>query len=146
MPKNDEFLMRFFLDCQKSMRTRMQTEYKLLRMFIVLNPVIITAVLGISNLPVDKRTFLWIAFSLAAFLTVLTISITVKIIAEHKIYEKIGGYVVNIWKYFGLFEKGVYLANDASSSYNKSHLLIINLFFATQSSQDHLLILLINVQ
>jgi len=45
MPADKKFLMKFFLDCQESMRTRMQIEYKLLRMFIILNPVIIAALL-----------------------------------------------------------------------------------------------------
>jgi hypothetical protein len=108
--KSDDFLMRFSSDCQKAMRTRMQTEYKLLRMFIILNTVIITAVLGINNLVEDRGTFMWIAFSMAAFLTVLTLLITAKIAAEHKIYGKIGGYVVNTWEYFGLFKEGAYIA------------------------------------
>ena len=108
--KSDDFLIRFSSDCQKAMRARMQTEYKLLRMFIILNPVIITAVLGIYNLVGDRRTFIGIACSMAFFLTALTLLITRKIVAEHKIYEKIGGYVVNTWEYFGLFKEGAYIA------------------------------------
>ena len=124
IPKSDDFLIRFSSDCQKAMRTRMQTEYKLLRMFIILNPVIITAVLGINNLVGDRRTFIWIAFSMAAFLTVLTMLITLKIVAEHKIYEKIGGYVVNTWEYFDLFKDGAYIAgktilDEDAKSYGK---------------------------
>jgi hypothetical protein len=112
MPQDDIFLRTFFIDCQKAMRKRMETEYRLLNMFIILYPAIITAVFGIKRLLENEGIFLELTISMAAFLTVLAISLTVKIKAEHKIYEDIGHYVVKIWEYFCLFEKGAYIQND----------------------------------
>jgi hypothetical protein len=81
-------------------------------MFIILNPIIITAIRGINELVSDKWIFLSLTFSMATFLTVLTILIISKIKAEHEIYEKIRQQVVKIWEYFKLFEKGVYIEDD----------------------------------
>ena len=113
MVKDDEFLKEFFADCQNAMRWRSETEWKLLNLFIVLHPVIVGAMLGVGDLVDDKTISFALALSMAAFLTVLTILLTVKIRAEHRIYEEIGQQVVRIWWYFGLFDKGAYLEDEA---------------------------------
>ena len=112
MPKDNEFLREFFVDCQNAMRWRSEIEYKLLNMVIILNPIIVTAILGINEIVSDEKIFLVLTFSMAIFLTVLTILLTLKIKAEHKTYEVIGQQVVKIWKYFKLFEKGAYIDDD----------------------------------
>ena len=146
MPKDDEFLKEFFVDCQNAMRHRSETEYKLLNMFIILDPIIITAILGIKELVSDKCIFLGLTFSMAIFLTVLTILITSKIKAEHRIYEKIGQQVVKIWEYFKLFEKGAYIGDDIildeeAKSYGKGrgHLKTLHILWGITIMTDIIL-------
>ena len=112
MPKIDDFLKEYYLDTQITMRSRSETEYRLLNMFIVVNPIIITAIFALSELVDDKVLFLALTLSVATLLAMLTILLTLKIKAEHEIYVQLGQHVVKVWKYFGLFEKGVYI-NDA---------------------------------
>jgi len=72
MPKDDEFLREYFVDCQKEMRWRREPEYRLLRTAVVLYPVLVTAVVGINELVQDKRIFSTLAVAMAVLLTTLT--------------------------------------------------------------------------
>ncbi|KYK35825.1 MAG: hypothetical protein AYK18_12720 [Theionarchaea archaeon DG-70] len=113
MPKDDKFLREFFVECEKAMQWRSETETKLLNIFMILNPIIVTAILGINELVSDKRIFLCLTLLMAAFLILITMLLTSIIKAEHKAYEVIGKQVIKIWEYFKLFEKGAYIDNDA---------------------------------
>ncbi len=112
MPGNDDFLKEFFADCQKGMRHRVESEYKLLQMFIIIDLAIITAVSSINELVSDKEMLLLLTYSIVTFLTTITLLFTWKIIAGHKVYEQIGQQVVRVWKHFGLFKKGAYITGD----------------------------------
>jgi len=111
MPQDNDFLKTFFVDCQNAMRWRSETEYKLLNMFIVQDSIIITAIVGINQLAIDKTLFFWYTIAVALYLFVLTIFITRKINAEHDVYTDIGKQVQKIWEYFELFERGSYITN-----------------------------------
>ena len=148
MPKDDMFLRDFFVDCQNAMRHRSETEYKLLKMFIILNPIIITAILGINELVSDKGTFLGLTLSMAIFLAVLTKLISSKVKAEHKIYENIGQQVVKIWEYFKLFDSGAYIINDSildnnARSYGKGrgHFKTLHILWAMTIMTDTILVI-----
>jgi uncharacterized membrane protein len=113
MAKDDEFLKEFFVDCQNGMRWHSETEWKLLNLFMILHPVIVGATLGMTELTSNRMLFLALAISMAVFLTVLTILLTVRVVDAHKYYETLGRVVVKIWEYFGLFEEGAYLEGKA---------------------------------
>lgn len=147
MVKDDEFLKEFFADCQNAMRWRSETEWRLLNLFMVLYPIIAGAVLGISELVHDKTLFLVLALSMTAFLTVLTIFLTAKVKAEHRVYEALGQQVVKIWQYFGLFEKGAYIEGEVileekARGYGKGkgHLRTLNILWAMTVMTDAILI------
>ena len=127
MPKNDQFLIQHFIECQNTMRHRVDTELKHLKTFLILNPIIITATVGTKEFVSDKIIFLIFSFSMALFLTALATFLTIQIIAGHEKYETIGQEVVKIWEYFGLFEKGAYIEND--SIILKKHLFNLSFEF-----------------
>jgi uncharacterized protein YqgQ len=113
MSKDDRFLTEFFVECQKAMQWRSETETKLLNIFMILNPIIITAILGMNELVSDKRIFLSLTLVMAVFLTLIAMVFTSIIEAEHTAYEMIGKQVIKIWEYFKLFEKGAYIDCEA---------------------------------
>ncbi len=113
MAQDDDFLKVVFSECLNSMRFRSGTEYKLLHMSVIIAPIIITATIGINELIIDKGIFFIFTLWMVFFLITLTLLFTMKIIAEHVTYEKIGKQVKKIWTYFELFKKGSYLTNEA---------------------------------
>lgn len=106
--KDDDALKQFVGDSLRAMRWRSETEYRLLGLLAVLCPAMITAMFGIAKLGGDRLLDVAFPISLAFFLIFLTISFSVKILAEHKVYEALGQQVVKAWEYFGLFEAGTY--------------------------------------
>ncbi len=133
MVKSDDFLKIVYKKHQDKMRWHSEIEYRLLKMFIIINPVIITAIIGINQYIPDKSTYFVLVCSMVSFLAVLTIFITIKIYYEHKTYEGVGQDVVRIWEYFELFEKGSYLTcnqilTDKAKEYGKGGGYIKTLF------------------
>ncbi len=114
MPKNVDFLKKLHEISENKMRWHSDIEYRLLKMFIIINPAIITAIFGIYKLIEngDTNNFQILTNSIAVFLIILTLTITIKIYAEHRTYHNIGQQIVRIWEYFDLFKNGVYLRND----------------------------------
>lgn len=109
METKDEFLIKVYELHQNKMRWHSEVEYRFLKMFIVITPVIITAIIGINEYITNKTTFFAMTFTMAIFLIFLTKIIDEKIKHEHKSYEAIGQDIVRIWEYFKLFEEGSYL-------------------------------------
>lgn len=95
------------------MQWHSDVEYRLLKMFIVINPVIITAIIGVNEYINNKNTYFALTCSMAVFLIILTIFIDIKIRHEHVSYKAVGQDVVKIWEYFELFDIGAYLPNDS---------------------------------
>jgi len=107
-----EFLKNVYHESVVKMKWHSDIEYKLLNMYLVVYPVIATVLLAIYELVKDKTTYLSITISLSIILTIFTILIHLKILREHKTYEKIGQQVVKIWKYFDLFQIGAYIPGE----------------------------------
>jgi hypothetical protein len=65
------------------------------------------------NSNVDKSAFRFTVVVLALLILAVSYFVISRIDHEHKAYAKLGKQVRMIWKYFGLFESGVYLPNQA---------------------------------
>ena len=148
MPKDQEFLRVLFSENQSSMRFRSSTEYKLLQAFMVVVPVTIAAVVGLNDVVTNEALYIVMTGSLALLLTAFTIVITMKINAEHKIYEEIGAQNVRIWEYFELFDKGVYLEDksildEGARRYGtgQGHKKTINILWVVTILVDFILVL-----
>lgn len=116
--KDDEFLKVILVECEKKLRWHSDIEYRLLNMFIVISPVIITAVIGIKQFIGDSDQYFYLTKSIAIFLLILTFFISLKVYFEHKTYRDVAEDVINIWKFFKLLEDGVYLPNQRILSKN----------------------------
>ena len=146
--KDIDFIKQVYENSEKKMRWHADIEYKLLNMFIIIYPIIITSLIGVSKYLDDKDIYLFLAVSMAFFIFVLTLLIDKKVKHEHNTYEKIGGQIVRIWEYFGLFEKDFYLRcnsilSDTARNYGKGdgHKKTLNILWAMSITTASILIL-----
>lgn len=112
MEKDPEFLKDLFSETQASMRFRSEREYKLLRIFMIVAPLVITASVSLHKYVEDVGVYVVCNAALAFLLTSLSYLIADKIQSEHETYRDMGQQTVRIWKYFRLFEKGAYLSEE----------------------------------
>jgi len=110
---DDDFLKIVYKEHQNKLRWHSDVEYRLLNMFLIINPVIITAVIGIHQFIEDKNQYFYLTESIASILIVLTICITIKVYIEKRTYTEVAKDTIRIWEYFELFKVGSYLPAQA---------------------------------
>jgi len=137
MPKNVDFLKRVYEEHHNKLRWHSDIEYRLLHMFIIINPVIITATIAIKQYITNKFTYLALVIIMASFLIVLTFFIDKKVKHEHNTYHDVAKDIVRIWEYFDLFKKNTYISNKAiltekakSFGDGKGYLKTLNILWA----------------
>lgn len=110
---DDRFLQDHLRDSRAEMAWRRELEFRLLQFMLVFFPVIGTAMIELF-----RSNISWEAFSITALCSVIliiatTFVVTDRIKREHNTYAEIGKQVQLIWTYFGLFEPGAYLKDQA---------------------------------
>lgn len=122
MIRDDDFLKKVYEEHQDKLRWHSEIEYKLLNMLIIINPVIITAVIGLNEYIDDKVTYFVLVLAMSSFLLILTVYVDKKVKHEHSTYEAVGQDVVRIWEYFGLFKSSLYhkpILTEEAKEYGK---------------------------
>ena len=112
MVADKDFLKKFYELQYKRLEWHSKIEYRLLNIFIIILPVIITGSIAINEFITDNIAYLVLVVSMSIFLIILALLIWVKVNAEHKTYVAIAEDMKNVWKYFELNKKGAYLAGD----------------------------------
>lgn len=110
MVKDNDFLKKVYEIDQNKILFYMEIEYKLLNMFLIVYPIIVTSVVGISQY-IDKKLTLILTIFMSILLFVMTIFIHKKVHATHKTITDYGNDIKNIWEYFDMFSKDIYLNN-----------------------------------
>lgn len=113
MPKDNDFLLEYFRDCQSEMRWRRENEFRLANLLIALYPITLAAMAAASGLVSDRLLYSSSTIAVASLLLALTFFVAFKISEEHKIYESVGRVVVRIWTYYELFKVGIYIPDQA---------------------------------
>lgn len=111
---DDRFLQDHMRDVRAEMSWRRELEFRLLQLLLVFYPIIGTVIVQLftSNV-VNAEAFRFTAVVLAFLILGVSYFVISRIDHEHKAYAKLGKQVQLIWEYFGLFESGMYLPNQA---------------------------------
>ena len=113
MPISNSFLQTLYHDSREEMRWKSEIEHKLTSLMITLYTIITAAIAGVNRFIKDQRLSQILTVILILLLLTATYYVTKKITSEHLVYERIGETVIKVWRFFRLFDKGVYLKDDA---------------------------------
>lgn len=111
--KDVDYLRMFAIETQGQMKSLVETEYKWLQSYILVLPILL-ALLGpvgklLNAYKHGRLTFLLYSVILSLFLIMLTSLICSKITKENDKYRNFGRQLVKMWRYFNLFDAGIYL-------------------------------------
>lgn len=141
---DENFLQNHLKDLRDEMSWRRELEFRFLQLILVFYPIIGTVMVQLFNSNVNTSAFRFTVIVLAFLILAVSYFVVSRISHEHKAYAKLGKQVQMIWKYFGLFESGAYLPNEAFLSkelldekngygqgkgYRKTQILIVALTF-----------------
>lgn len=110
---DDRFLQDHLRDVRAEMSWRRELEFRLLQLLLVFYPIIGTVMIQLFQSDVDARAFRITAVFLTILIVAVSYFVIMRIEHEHKAYAKLGKQVQKIWLYFGLFESGAYLNDQA---------------------------------
>jgi len=111
---DEKFLYEHLRDTRAEMSWRRELEFRLLQLLLVFYPIIGTVMVQLfASDVVNVVAFRFTAVVLALLILGVSYFVISRIDHEHKAYAKLGKQVQMIWEYFGLFESGAYLPNQA---------------------------------
>jgi hypothetical protein len=110
---DDRFLQDHLRDVRAEMSWRRELEFRLLQLLLVFYPIIGTVMVQLFNSNTSVLAFRFTAVVLAFLILTVSYFVISRISHEHKAYAKLGKQVQMIWKYFGLFESGAYISDEA---------------------------------
>ena len=111
---DDRFLQDHLRDVRAEMSWRRELEFRLLQLMLVFYPIIGTVIVQLfTSSAVNAVAFRFTMIVLGLLILAVSYFVISRINHEHKAYAKLGKQVQMIWEYFGLFESGVYLPNQA---------------------------------
>lgn len=111
---DDRFLYEHLRDTRADMTWRRELEFRLMQFMLIFYPILGTAVIELfKNENITGLVFTIVALIAVVLIFVVTHIVTERIDHEHETYMDLGKQVTLIWRYFGLFEKGAYLPDQA---------------------------------
>ncbi len=111
---DDRFLYEHLRDTRAEMTWRRELEFRLMQFMLIFYPILGAAVVELfKNDSIGAIAFAIVALASIVLIVIATIIVTDRIDHEHETYVDLGRQVRLIWLHFGLFEKGVYLPNQA---------------------------------
>ncbi len=110
---DDRFLQDHLRDVRAEMSWRRELEFRFLQLLLVFYPIIGTVMVQLFDSQVSVSAFRFTAGVLAFLILAVSYFVIRRIDDEHKAYAKLGKQVQMIWRYFGLFESGAYLDDQA---------------------------------
>lgn len=111
---DEKFLYEHLRDTRADMTWRRELEFRLMQFMLIFYPILGTAVVELfKNDTINALVFTIVALIAVVLIVVVTIIVTERIDHEHETYVDLGKEVTLIWRYFGLFEKGAYLPDQA---------------------------------
>jgi hypothetical protein len=113
MTNRDDFLRDNFKDCREEMRGRREQEFRLVQYLLIFYPVVVTAMVAVAGSDIDPSLCRYLSYGVSAFLFLVSLLVTNRIFSEHRAYAAMGKSIQKVWRYFGLFETGVYLPDEA---------------------------------
>lgn len=111
---DDRFLYEHLKDSRAEMTWRRELEFRLMQFMLIFYPILGTAVVELfKNDSINAIVFTIVVLIAVALIVVVTLIVTERIDHEHETYVDLGRQVTLVWRYFGLFEKGAYLPDQA---------------------------------
>jgi hypothetical protein len=110
---DDKFLQEHLNHVRDEMAWRRELEFRLLQFLLVFYPVIATAVVTLFQSNVTPLVFWLVVTGASILIIVATLFVTERIRHEHSSYAELGKQVQKVWAYFGLFEPGAYMKDEA---------------------------------
>jgi hypothetical protein len=111
---DDRFLYEHLRDSRAEMTWRRELEFRLMQFMLIFYPILGTAIVELfRNNGISAIAFSIVALASVVLIVIATIIVTDRIDHEHETYVDLGRQVRLIWLYFGLFEKGAYLPDQA---------------------------------
>lgn len=110
---DEKFLQEHLRDVKAEMAWRRELEFRLLQLLLVFYPIIGTVMVQLFNSSVGVSAFRFTSVVLAFLILAVSYFVISRISHEHKAYAKLGKQAQMIWKYYGLFESGAYVPNQA---------------------------------
>jgi hypothetical protein len=112
MPHSEDFLRDNFKDCREEMRGRREQEFRLVQYLLIFYPVVVTAMVAVAGSDIDPSLCTYLSFGVSAFLFIVSLLVTYRIVVEHRAYAAMGKTIQKVWRYFDLFETGAYLPDE----------------------------------
>ena len=103
MNKHD-FLIAFYDDQQAEMRWRKETEYRILRFYMLFAALITTAIGTVYEGIKSPGDFLLLICGTAVFIIVLAIIMSLRIRYDHEAHAEIGRTINRLWHYYEVAE------------------------------------------
>jgi hypothetical protein len=111
---DDRFLYEHLQDTRAEMTWRRELEFRLMQFMLIFYPILGAAIVELfKNNSIGAIAFSIVALASVVLIVIATIVVTNRIDHEHETYVDLGRQVQLIWFYFGLFEKGAYLQDQA---------------------------------
>lgn len=111
--KSDDFLRDYLKDAREDMAWRRELEFRLMQLLMVFYPILGTAMVTLYQSEMKSEVYWILARAAVAFVAAALLFVTYRICREHKAYAAVGRIVTKVWGYFGLFDSGAYLTDDA---------------------------------
>jgi hypothetical protein len=92
---------------------RRELEFRLLQFLLVFYPIIGTAMITLYQSSVTAQVYSVVGVGACLLILAASLFVTDRIRHEHKAYAEMGQLVQKIWAYFGLFEPGAYIQDEA---------------------------------
>jgi hypothetical protein len=110
---DDRFLQDHLRDVRAEMSWRRELEFRLMQFMLIFYPILGTAIVELFKSNIGVVAFSITALGALILIVIATIVVTSRIDHEHETYADLGKQVQLIWLYFGLFEPGAYLKDQA---------------------------------
>jgi hypothetical protein len=110
---DEKFLQDHFRDVRAEMTWRRELEFRLMQFMLIFYPIIGTAMIELYSSDINEYVFLGVAVGATFLIVYAARVVTKRIDREHEAYANLAEQVQMIWKYYGLFEIGAYLKDQA---------------------------------
>jgi hypothetical protein len=110
---DDRFLYEHLKDSRSEMTWRRELEFRLMQFMLIFYPILGTAMIELYKSSLNKFVFLGVVAGATLLIVYVTRVVTKRIDREHEAYADLAKQVSMIWEYFGLFETGAYLKDQA---------------------------------
>jgi hypothetical protein len=112
MHPDKDFLRDYVKDARAEMNWRREVEFRLMQFLLVFYPILGTAIVTLYQTQIVSSGFWVLAIGAIVFILTASIFVSDRVQSEHRAYAGIGRTIQKIWTYFGLFERGAYLADE----------------------------------